>query len=80
MTVKLVGVSESGNRCGEDHGRAKLTRWDVERVFELRDEGMAVAVIARKMEVSRNTIRKILGGVTWAEQPVRYKPVALSED
>lgn len=80
MTMKLVGVTASGNRCGEDHGRAKLTRWDVERVFELRDEGMPVAEIARKMEVSRNTIRKIVEGKTWAERPVRYKPVALSDE
>lgn len=79
MTVKLVGVDEKGRRVCEDHPSAKLTRWDVARVFELRDDGMAVAEIARKMEVSRNTIRKIIAGLTWAEEPVRYKPVAPDE-
>lgn len=80
MTVKLVGVGATGQRVGEDHPQARLTWSDVDKIFEFHEEGMPLAVIARKMEVNRNTVRRILRGESWAERPLRFKPVSHAED
>jgi len=80
MTVKLVGVAANGQRIGEDHPRAKLTWSDVDRIFEFHEEGMPLAVIARKMEVNRNTVRRILRGDCWTERPLRFKAVPVEDE
>jgi Mor family transcriptional regulator len=58
--TKLVAVNDQGRRVGETHPAAKLTDHDVDLMFALRAEGMAVIEIARKFEVSRWHASKVL--------------------
>lgn len=69
----LAAVNEKGRRIGEDHPCAVLTNHEVEIVFQLHEEGWGCRRIARKLEVSRSLIRKILKGELRAQFPARYK-------
>lgn len=62
MAKRIVAVNEKGNRIGEDHQRAKLTDRDVELIRQLLADGWAPVEIARKFEVSRQTICDIHKG------------------
>lgn len=62
---RLVQVGEYGRRCGEDHGRAKLTDHEVELVRQLKEGGMSAAEIAEKMEI---TVRYVYILATFARR------------
>ena len=52
--------------CGENNGRSKLTRIQVEEIRRRYQSGGIFPVdLAKKYSVSRSTIREILDGVTW---------------
>lgn len=59
---RLVAVNDSGRRIGEDHPRAVLSDHEVDLVHELHEDGMSISELARKMEVSKGCIWKILRG------------------
>lgn len=59
---RAVAVNGLGRRIGEQHPRAVLTDHEVDLVFALHDDGMSLAEIARKMEVSKGCIWKIVHG------------------
>lgn len=60
--MRLVPVNDRRRRIGQDHPRAVLTDHEVELVFRLREEGLTLAEIAAKMEVSKGGVWKILNG------------------
>mgnify|MGYP001558211220 CR=1 FL=1 len=70
---RLVALNEKGRRIGEDHPCAVLTNHEVDIVFILHEEGWGCRRIARKLEVSRALIRKILKGELRGQFPARFK-------
>ena len=75
MASKLVAVNESGRRIGEDHPKARLTNFQVDRVFELRERGWSYTKIANKFKVSRECIRSICLCRTRGQWASRFKKV-----
>jgi hypothetical protein len=80
---KLVGIDERGNRCGEDHPRAKLSDAEVELIRELAEPSdgstpMAKAEIARKFEVRRSTVSDIVHFRQRASYPVGWRRVMVT--
>lgn len=66
--IRLVCVSDRGQRVGEDGASAKLTNSDAQMVRVLHfDHGISERQIAAKFEVSRRCIRQILQGKTYPE-------------
>ena len=59
---RMVAVNDAGRRIGEDHPRAVLSDHEVDLVFSLHEDGMSISELARKMEVSKGCIWKILRG------------------
>ena len=56
----------------ENHGRAKLTREDVEKIRKLHKEGLAIRAIARMYpQVHRQTVASVVHGTTWATTSYR---------
>lgn len=74
---RLVAVSDKGHLVGESHGRALLSRHDVEIVHELRAQGLSLGRIAKAMEVSKGCIQHILAGRTWQCAVVTWRRVSL---
>lgn len=60
---RLVAVNDARRRIGEDHPRAVLSDHEVELVHRLREEGLTLAEIAGKMEVSKGCVWKIVSGL-----------------
>ena len=66
--IRLVCVSDRGQRVGEDGSSAKLTNEDARMIRILRFEhGVSARQLAEKFEVSRNCIRQIIDGRTYPE-------------
>lgn len=57
--MRVIGVNDKGLRVGEDHQNAILTNDEVERIRDLRAQGMKYDTIAGKFEVSKSTIAMI---------------------
>jgi hypothetical protein len=70
-----IAINENGNRIGEDHPSAKLTNDDVDRVFDLADEGMTSAQIAKIMDCSLDLIKKIRCGQRRCQTPAAFKTI-----
>lgn len=51
---------ENGYRVGDSHHNARLTDHEVELIRQLRADGMKVRELARKFEVSKGYISKVL--------------------
>lgn len=73
--AKLVAVNERGQRIGESHPRAVLTDHEVSLVLALRDEGCSYGWIARKMEISKSQVARIVRGERRAQLAARWKRV-----
>lgn len=66
--IKLVCVSDRGQRVGQDSPNGKLTNKEAEQIRQLHFEyGIGKQELARKFEVSRACIRQILAGKTYPE-------------
>lgn len=71
---RWVGVSERGKRCGEWHGRAKLTQEQVDQMRELREEHhVSLDKLAMHFGISIRTVRDIVSYRIWATCPARFK-------
>lgn len=57
---KHVKRNEIGYRIGDSHHNAKLTDHEIELVRQLRADGMKLRDLAKKFEVSKGHISKIL--------------------
>ena len=69
---RLVAVNDARRRIGEDHPRAVLSDHEVELVHALHDDGLSLAEIARKMEVSKGCVWKIVHGYRRGQVPVGW--------
>lgn len=76
---RVVAVNERGLRIGESHPLAKLTDAEVDKVFELVEEGLTSREIAAIMDVSLDTVKKIRCGDRRGQVAVRYKVVHVSD-
>lgn len=54
-----------GINAGEKNNQAKLEESDIPLILELLRDGMDVAVIAEKFDVSVSTIKRIKYGLSW---------------
>ena len=70
--MRLVPVNDRRRRIGEQHPGAVLSDHEVELVHQLRDDGMPLAEIARKMEVSKGCIWKIVSGHRRGQVPAGW--------
>lgn len=77
---RMAPVNDSRRRIGEQHPRAVLTDHEVELVHELHEQGMALAEIARKMEVSKGCVWKIVHGYRRGQVPAGWVRVRVLED
>lgn len=50
-------------RTGQYHPQAKLSAQDIEMIFKLREQGLSLIQIARKMECSRTYVYYVLKGL-----------------
>ena len=81
MARKVVAFGPNGRRVGETHPNAKLTDHDIDLIRELatqRDEqgnvvrqGLSFTILARKFEVTKTCIAKIVNCSRRAIVPAR---------
>ena len=65
MTHPLLGLSETGNRAGETHHRAKLTDVDIAQILALHESGLGYRAIAKCFDdipggLNRSTVRDVI--------------------
>lgn len=75
---KLIAVNERGLRIGEDSGQAKLTNAEVQRLLELRDEGLSYRKLSTIFEISKSHARYICKGRWRCQVAVRWKTVQVA--
>lgn len=90
MAYRRVAITEQGRRAGESHPKAVLTDHDVDLIRQLatqRDEhgrvvkpGLSYTILARKFEVGKSVIQKIVDCSRRAVVAVRYKRVLVGEE
>ena len=68
----MVPVNDARRRIGESHPGAVLTDHEVELVHGLYDDGVTIAEIARKMEVTKGCIWKIVHGYRRGQVPAGW--------
>lgn len=56
----LIQIGEYGKPVGESHGRAKLTDHEIDLVRQLKEDGMSANDIAKKMEISKRYVYKLV--------------------
>jgi len=69
---RMVAVNDARRRIGQDHPRAVLDDHEVELVHALAEQGMLLAEIARKMEVTKSCIWKIVHGYRRGHVPAGW--------
>jgi hypothetical protein len=69
---RIVAVNDARRRIGQDHPRAVLDDHEIELVHRLREDGMTLAEIARKMEVSKGCVWKIVHGFRRGQVPAGW--------
>lgn len=72
-SARMVPVNEAGRRIGEDHPGAVLSDHEVDLVHALHAEGVTLSEIARKMEVSKGSIWKIVHGYRRGQVAARWR-------
>lgn len=72
-----ITLGKKGRRCGESHGRAKLTDHDVDLAHSLAQSGMTAPQIARKLGVTRGHIWRVLNGLRHAVTPEQVRTIDL---
>ncbi len=72
---RTVAINDRGLRIGEDHRLAKLTNGEVERLLELRSEGMSYQQLAKIFEISKSGARQICKGRRRCQTPSGWKTV-----
>jgi DNA-binding NarL/FixJ family response regulator len=78
MQKMQIAVNEHGRPIGEDHPRAKLTNREVDLLHRLADEGLRYLDIARMLEVSLDTVKKIRCGARRSQSVFGHRLVHLS--
>jgi IS30 family transposase len=67
MGTPLRPIQErfDANQRGEDHGNAKLTIADIEKIFRLRSDGLLYREIAEVIGIHKGTVGDIIRGERW---------------
>ena len=78
--TKMVAVNERGLVIGEDHPSAKLTDADVDEVLALHELGLGYGRIAKKFDVTKGCVQKILTGRRRCQIPARFRAVSVKQD
>lgn len=74
--MRLVAISETGRRMGDDHPLSALTDAEVDLVRKLHElHGMSYGLLAQKFEVSKAAIAKICRYERRAQFAVRFKVI-----
>lgn len=76
---KRVAVNEHGLRIGDSHPMAKLTNDEVERLLDLRDEGLSYRQLAVIFEISKSGARQICKGRRRCQCAATWKTVHVSD-
>lgn len=69
---RMVPVNDARRRIGESHPGAVLTDHEVELVHSLYDDKITIAEIARKFEVTKGCIWKIVHGYRRGQVPAGW--------
>lgn len=72
-----IAVNAAGYRIGDSHHRAKLSDHEVELVLQLRAIGWSYEAIARKLDVGKSCVAKIIRGENRAQTPADWREVPL---
>jgi ribosome-binding protein aMBF1 (putative translation factor) len=73
-TVARVAINEHGRRIGETHHNARIPDSIIDRIRERReDDGITYRALAQELNLSINTIGKILTYQRRAQTPVAWK-------
>ena len=59
---RWVAINGSGRRIGQEHPNARYTDTEVEYVLTLRESGLTISQIARKLEMPRSTVDSYVKG------------------
>jgi len=62
----MKSKGREAHQRGEDHGNAKLTIADIEKIFRLRKEGLLYQEIAEIIGIHKGTVGNVLRGERWA--------------
>jgi len=62
MAKLTITLGKNGRRCGESHGRAKLADHEIELIHTLAAGGMGNPEIARKFDITREHVWRIVNG------------------
>lgn len=74
-----VAVSEAGRLIGEHHPQAKLADADIDRIHEMRADGMSLQSIGDFYGVKKAAIWKVLHGHRRCQLPARWVNVPVRE-
>lgn len=77
--IRIVSVSDRGQRIGEHHPNAKLTDHDAELIRQLHEAGISMRRIGRKFEVSLGTIQRIVNYESYTQAPSGFKEEVVYE-
>ena len=69
---RWIALNSSGRRIGQEHPRAKFTDREVELTLQLREQGLSLSEIARKMEVSKSTVSRWVNGTSRGQPAARW--------
>lgn len=67
--TEYIKRNENNRRIGESHPRSKYTDHEVELILQLRDLGMTIRKIAKKMDVPFSTVGAICSGRSRNQYP-----------
>lgn len=70
---RMLTVNERGQLIGESHPGAVLTNHEVDLLLELRADGYSMGWLAKKFEVSKSCVAKIVWGQRRGQVVTRFK-------
>ena len=70
---RLVGVNDEGRRVGESNPNSKLSDHEVDLLLGLHSEGWGYRRLAKKFEIGRTQVRRIVAGKNRAQFATRFK-------
>lgn len=73
LRLERIPVGIHGARIGQWHPRAIYADAEIEMVFALRDAGMSLSSIARKLEMPKSTVWAICAGKLRCATPEGWK-------